>query len=86
MPAGAALSGIVTEAVQSARVKGRARLALRFTSLTIDDTPTTIGTAAIPREAAGTKKDDAGQIGLGAGAGAATRGTTGGQEASPIHT
>ena len=70
VPAGASMSGIVTEALRSARVKGRARLALRFTSLTVDDTPTTIGTAAIAREAEGTKKEDAGKIGLGAGAGA----------------
>ena len=86
VPAGAALSGIVTEAVQSARVKGRARLALRFTSLTIDDTPTTIGTAAIAREAEGTKKEDAGKIGLGAGAGAAIGAITGGKKGAVVGT
>jgi len=86
VPAGAALSGIVTEALQSARVKGRARLALRFTSLTIDDTPTTIGTAAIAREAAATKMEDAGKIGLGAGAGAAIGAITGGKKGAVVGT
>jgi len=86
VPAGAALSGIVTEALQSARVKGRARLALRFTSLTIDDTPTTIGTAAIAREAAATKTEDAGKIGLGAGAGAAIGAITGGKKGAVVGT
>ena len=68
VPAGAGLSGVVTDAQQAGRVKGRARLALRFTSLTVDNTPTTIGTAAIAREAEGTKKDDAAKVGIGAGA------------------
>lgn len=86
VPAGAPMSGIVTEALRSARVKGRARLALRFTSLTVDDTPTTIGTAAIARQAAGTKKDDAGKIGLGAGAGAVIGAITGGKKGAVVGT
>lgn len=86
VPAGAPVSGIVTEALRSARVKGRARLALRFTSLTVDDTPTTIGTAAIAREAEGTKKEDAGKIGLGAGAGAAIGAITGGKKGAVVGT
>lgn len=86
VPAGAPMSGIVTEALRSARVKGRARLALRFTSLTVDDTPTTIGTAAIAREAEGTKKDDAGKIGLGAGAGAVIGAITGGKKGAVVGT
>ena len=36
VPAGAGVTGSVTAAERSARVKGRARLALRFTSVTID--------------------------------------------------
>ena len=86
VPAGASMSGIVTEALRSARVKGRARLALRFTSITVDDTPTTIGTAAIAREAAGTKKEDAGKIGLGAGAGAVIGAITGGKKGAVVGT
>lgn len=84
VPAGARLSGVVTEAQQAGRVKGRARLALRFTSLTVDDTPTTIGTAAIAREAEGTKKDDAAKIGIGAGAGAIVGAITGGKKGAAV--
>lgn len=86
VPAGAEVSGVVTEALQSARVKGRARLALRFNSITIDDTPTTMGTAAIARLAPATKKDDAGKIALGAGAGAAIGAITGGKKGAVVGT
>jgi len=84
VPAGARLSGVVTDAQQSGRVKGRARLALRFTSLTVDDTPTTIGTSTIAREAEGTKKEDAAKIGIGAGAGAVVGAITGGKKGAAV--
>lgn len=86
VPAGAEVSGVVTEALQSARVKGRARLALRFNSIVIDDAPTTMGTAAIAREAAATKKDDAGKIAVGAGAGAVIGAITGGKKGAVVGT
>src|SRR5690349_17433146 len=38
VPAGSAVSGYVTDVARSAKVKGRARLALRFTDLTARDT------------------------------------------------
>ena len=78
VPAGAAVTGSVTAAVRSARVKGRARLALRFTSVTIDREPVRIATASIAREAQGTKKKDAAKIGIGAGAGAVIGAIAGG--------
>ncbi len=84
VPAGAQMSGVVTEALRSARVKGRARLALRFNSITIDDAPTAIGTAAIAREAEGTKKEDAAKIGIGAGAGAVIGAITGGKKGAAV--
>lgn len=84
VPAGARLSGVVTDARESARVKGRARLALRFTSLTVDDTQTAIGTATIAREAAGTKKEDAAKIGIGAGAGAIVGAIAGGKKGAAV--
>jgi hypothetical protein len=86
VPAGAEVSGVVTEALPSARVKGRARLALRFNSITIDDAPTTIGTAAIARLAPATKKDDAGKIAAGAGAGAIIGAITGGKKGAVVGT
>ena len=86
VPAGAEVSGVVTEALASARVKGGARLALRFNSITVDDAPTTIGTAAIARVAPATKKDDAGQIAAGAGAGAIIGAITGGKKGAVVGT
>ena len=80
VPAGSVLAGTVTEAVRSARVKGRARVAFRFSSL---DTPgdaerLKIRTATVVREAEGTKKKDAATIGGGAAAGAVIGGIVGG--------
>ncbi|MGE0812897.1 MAG: hypothetical protein AB7O28_26440 [Vicinamibacterales bacterium] len=84
VPAGAAVTGAVTDAQQSGRVKGRAHLALRFTSMTIDEAPTSIATAAIAREAESTKKDDAKKIGIGAGAGAVIGAITGGKKGAVV--
>lgn len=86
VPAGAEVRGVVTEALPSARVKGRARLALRFNSITVDDAPTTIGTAAIARVAPATKKDDAGKIAAGAGAGAVIGAIAGGKKGAVVGT
>ena len=80
VPAGSVLAGTVTEAARSARVKGRARIAFRFSSL---DTPgdaerLRIRTATYAREAEATKKKDAATIGGGAAAGAVIGGIIGG--------
>jgi hypothetical protein len=80
VPAGSVVAGAVTEAARSARVKGRARVAFRFSSL---DTPgdaerLTIRTASVVREAEATKKKDAATIGGGAAAGAVIGGIVGG--------
>lgn len=84
VPAGAAVTGVVTEAQRSGRVKGRARLAVRFSSIVVDDAPTAIGTAAIVREAAATKKEDAAKIGIGAGAGAIVGAIKGGKKGAVV--
>lgn len=70
LPAGTRLSGFVTEARQSARVKGRGRVAFRFTSMSVDDDRYRVSTSRVVREAPGTKKEDALKIGIPAGAGA----------------
>ena len=72
VPAGAAVSGYVTEARRSGRVKGRARVGVRFNALRVNGTLYNIRTRVIAREAQGTKKEDAAKIGIGAGAGAVT--------------
>jgi hypothetical protein len=70
LPSGTPLRGYVTEAQRSARVKGRARLAFRFTSLSVDGDRYDVDTSRVVREARGTKKRDAATIGIPAGAGA----------------
>jgi len=78
LPAGAELSGIVTDVERSGRVKGRARVAYRFTSVRNGADRYTIQTAPIVHEAQGTKREDAKKIGIGAGIGAAVGAVIGG--------
>src|SRR5262249_12303405 len=78
LPSGTEVSGHVTNAKGSGRVKGRASIAFRFTSLRHDGTKYDISTSTISREAAATKGKDAEKIGIGAGAGAALGAILGG--------
>ena len=57
---------------------------MRFTSLRAHDTRYDIRTAAIAREARGTKRKDAVKIGAGAGAGALVGAITGGKKGAAI--
>ena len=84
VPAGAACQGSVTAAERSARVKGRARLALRFTSITIDGEAEPISTAAIAGKPRGPRGKDAAKIGIGAGAGAFIGAIAGGGSGAAI--
>lgn len=80
LPAGSSLRGFVTEATRSGRVKGRARVGFRFTSIAParDDARHDIRTGVIAREAPGTKKQDAAKIGIPAAGGAVIGGIIGG--------
>ena len=80
IPAGSVVLGTVTDAARSGRVKGRARVAFRFTSLDVpgDAEHVPIRTGVIAREAEATKKKDAAKIGGGAAAGAVIGGIIGG--------
>jgi hypothetical protein len=80
IPAGSVVTGTVTEATRSARVKGRARVAFRFSALDVpsDAERVKIRTATYAREAEATKKRDAATIGGGAAAGAVIGGIVGG--------
>jgi hypothetical protein len=71
-PAGTAVSGVVTAAEQSARVKGRAHVAFRFTTIEPpgDAERLSMRTDTISRLAPATKKQDAAKIGGGAAGGA----------------
>ena len=79
-PAGTPVSGHVTIADRSARVKGRARVAFRFTTIDPpgDAERLTMRTDAIARAAEATKKQDAAKIGGGAAGGAIIGGILGG--------
>jgi hypothetical protein len=80
IPAGTAVIGSVTDAQQSARVKGRARVAFRFTELDMagNGGRVRISTGTVSRVAEATKKKDAAMIGGGAVGGAVIGGLIGG--------
>ena len=78
VPMGASLAGVVTDVADSGRVKGRARIAYRFNSLTVGDEQYDIATSPTSHVAEATKGEDAKKIGIGAGAGAALGAILGG--------
>jgi hypothetical protein len=80
IPAGSTVIGHVTDAKRSARVKGRARIAFRFTELDLpgDGNRVRISTGTVARQAAATKQKDAAIIGGGAVGGAVIGGLIGG--------
>jgi len=88
LPEGSRVSGVVTDATRSARVKGRAHLAIRFDSLTPrgDDQRYTIQTTSVGRTAPATKKNDAMKIGAPAAGGAIIGAIAGGKKGALIGT
>jgi hypothetical protein len=70
LPAGTRISGVVSDAQRSARVKGRGLVAFRFTSMSVDGDSYRVATSRVVRQAPGTKRNDALKIGVPAGAGA----------------
>jgi hypothetical protein len=78
LPAGAVVNGEVSEVDRAGRVKGRSRLALRFTSVVIDGRRESLRTNPVAFEGEATKSEDATKIGAGAGIGAAIGGILGG--------
>jgi hypothetical protein len=85
---GSTVSGVVTDAVRSGKVKGRAHVAVRFTSLAPRgvDERYRIRTAAVGRTAPATKKKDAITIGAPAAGGAVIGGIIGGKKGAAIGT
>jgi hypothetical protein len=84
IPSGATLVGHVTHVDDSDKVKGRAELSFRFTSLTTGSTTYDIDTKPLYYRAEATKKDDAVKIGVGAAAGAVVGAITGGKKGAAI--
>lgn len=88
LPEGSRVSGVVTDATRSAKVKGRAHVAMQFNSVTRrgDDERYSIRTASIGRTAAATKKEDALKIGAPAAGGAIIGAIVGGKKGAAIGT
>jgi hypothetical protein len=86
LPVGSSVSGVVTEAVRSGKVKGRAHIAVRFNGVTPagDAERYRIETAAIGRTAPATKKADAVKIGAPAAGGAIIGAIVGGGKGAAI--
>jgi hypothetical protein len=78
LPAGSEVTGVVTEADGSGRVKGRARVAMRFNAVKAHGESYDITTSGYAQQAEATKKKDAEKIAIGAGAGAALGAILGG--------
>lgn len=85
LPIGSTVSGTVSEAQPSGKVKGRASLAVRFDRIAAGgERYSIIGVAS--REAPGTKGKDAEKIGLGAAGGAVVGALLGGKKGAAVGT
>jgi len=78
IPAGAVVNGEVIDVDRPGRVQGRARLGLRFTSVTVAGERQSIRTNPVMFEGEATRGEDATKIGAGAGIGAVVGGILGG--------
>jgi hypothetical protein len=78
IPSGSTLTGVVTEAERAGKVKGRSRLAFRFTEAEIRGTTERLRTNAVVLVGEASTKSDATKIGGGAVAGAVIGGLLGG--------
>ena len=85
---GSRVSGVVTDATRSGKVKGLAHVAVRFDSLTPEgsDARYQIHTSAVGRTAESTHKKDAAEIGGGAAGGAIIGALVGGGKGAAIGT
>lgn len=88
LPQGSRLSGVVTEATRAAKIKGRARVAVRFDTLVPEgvDERYSIQTTSVGRTARATKKNDALKIAAPAAGGAALGALIGGKKGALIGT
>jgi hypothetical protein len=85
LPAGSIVKGVVSGAQPSAKVKGRASLSVRFTSIDVADHGAQYPIeAAFAQEAASTKAKDAKKIGGGAAGGAVIGAIIGGGKGAAI--
>jgi len=78
LPAGTVFHGNVTDVDRAGRVRGRSRLAFRFTEAELDGGREDVRTNPVSFEGEATKGEDATKVGVGAGAGAIIGGILGG--------
>ena len=84
LPAGTVVHGSVVDVARAGKVKGRARLSLRFTDIVVDDERVGIQAASITREAAATTKKDAKKVAIPAAGGAIIGAIAGGGQGAAI--
>jgi hypothetical protein len=84
LPSNSPATGLVTVARPSAKVKGRAYLAMRFTEVRADDERYRISTRTWGREAPGTKKNDAAKIAVPGAVGAVVGAAIDGKKGAAI--
>ena len=86
LPAGSGVSGVVTDATRSGRVKGLAHIAMRFDTIVPrgEDERYRIRTAPVGRTAEATKKKDALEIGAPAAGGAIIGAIVGGKKGALV--
>ena len=84
LPAGTSLDGVVVAAERPGKVKGRARVAFRLTSLRLHDERVDVRTSIVSRRAPATKKQDAAKIGIPAAGGAVVGAIIGGKKGAAI--
>ena len=82
-PAGSLLTGVVTAATPSGKVKGRAALGFRFTRLRADAVTYDVN-VPVHVMADATKASDAGKVGIGAAAGALIGAIAGGKKGAAV--
>jgi hypothetical protein len=78
LPAGTEFIGSVTEVERAGRVKGRAKMTIAFTEVSLSGSRQKLRTNPVTFEAQATKGKDAAKIGVGAGVGAVIGGILGG--------
>ncbi|MGE0129453.1 MAG: hypothetical protein AB7U82_15355 [Blastocatellales bacterium] len=82
---GAQVEGVIVNSDPGGKVKGRALMTVRLSSLQLADGRTIdLSTSSYTKEAKGTKKKDAAKIGIGAGVGAAIGAIAGGGKGAAI--
>ncbi|MBV6429964.1 MAG: hypothetical protein IANPNBLG_00067 [Bryobacteraceae bacterium] len=83
-PRGAQVEGRIADSDPGGRVKGKARISIRLTSVDVNGAPLAVSTGAFTQTARATKKKDATKIGIGSGIGAAIGAIAGGGRGAAI--